>query len=185
MRIGFDVDGVILNFGLRFSKFVKEVYKKTVPANPKDWDFGLGKKCIQYVDKFFSSREYASTIPLIDESIPAYLQELSKRYDIELLTEFPERYRNYRYANLAAVGLKDFKIIHTDDKIRFLELNKHRYDVVVDDKPSTIEAVFGMDVFVLCMPILNYNKYLCKHESKTFYCYESFRKLVRFLNKLQ
>ena len=75
-------------------------------------------------------------------------------------------------------------IIHTENKLNFLELNKHRIDIVVDDKPMIVEELLRRNDFIVCMPVWNYNAYIVS-DNENFFRYNKFFDLYTFLSTLK
>lgn len=165
--IVFDVDGVLLNF---HEGFIKHNANKKLINN--EYDFGLGKeKSYELIKEFWGSDDFQK-VPIINGAKEA-VNELSKYFNIILVTAINEEFKDKRIKNLEGFNYKELHCI-PHNKVQWVKDN-YTVDCAIEDK---MENIIEYSHFTkMYSPHWDYNKNL---EQYTTY-YNNFNDLVEKL----
>ena len=149
MKIGVDIDGVLLNLIEKVCEIFNELYNTDYTENNirrweffKDWN--VSEEVIYNV--FYIAYEKSMTLSLIDDNAPQILKELNKKYSIDLVTA-----RNYKYESQLLERLNSLEIkkgvhyenlIHVEPKPYDVKI-KLDYNILIDDNPNLVDSIEG------------------------------------------
>jgi len=158
-RIGVDVDGVLLNFCWAFKKYMWDVHNKYVTSDPEEFTFGISN-IAEYINGFIDS-EYSSTIPAMYPNVANDMFEMSKLFDVVIVTQFPKKLKLDRIDNLLKIGITEYsEIIFTENKEEEILSGKHgHFDSFIDDKPETVISLSKAGIKSY-YPTYNYTKHI-------------------------
>lgn len=135
-KVVIDVDGVILNFSLKFCEYYNERNDNKILNNPDDWHYGLQdkKKLGRRIGDFIKTNPI---LPLLDDNWTSFAENLCKKYDVNIVTAYSNK--DNRLNNLKLHGIKYSNIHFTDntDKIGIVKNLNPKY--VFEDNPEHIE----------------------------------------------
>lgn len=137
MSLIFDVDGIILDFTGPFAKYHNERSKIQVSENPTTWNMGFlpsedTTELYKLIDDFHIVHD---NLPLIEENIPNILKQLQEKYNIILVTAYPDREKrisNLEYHNVPY----DELICNATDKVECIK--NHNVVAIFEDGPHHI-----------------------------------------------
>lgn len=137
MKIAVDVDGVILDSMAWFVRFFNRKYNTTYCQEDatewgffSDWDIQED----EFYEIFHTLYKSDEVAPLIDENIPAYLQQLNKTHHVDIVSA-----RNPRFKEQLRVKLKKH---HIKEQTHYEQL------VVVKEKPEGLKASLDYDLYI-------------------------------------
>lgn len=149
MKIGVDIDGVLLNLIEKVCEIFNELYHTDYTENDirrweffKDWN--VSEEVIYNV--FYIAYEKSTTLSLIDDNAPQILKELNKKYRVDLVTA-----RNYKYESQLLERLNSLEIkkgvhyenlIHVESKPYDVKI-KLDYNILIDDNPNLVDSIEG------------------------------------------
>lgn len=149
MKIGVDIDGVLLNLIEKVCEIFNELYHTDYTENNirrweffKDWN--VSEEVIYNV--FYIAYEKSTTLSLIDDKAPQILKELNKKYRVDLVTA-----RNFKYESQLIERLNSLEIkkgvhyenlIHVEPKPYDVKI-KLDYNILIDDNPNLVDSIEG------------------------------------------
>jgi HAD superfamily hydrolase (TIGR01509 family) len=175
--IVFDVDNVLLNFSKTFSEWFnnKNTNFPQLSSNPDDYHFGYKKNTIfkKYITEFIIN---GVMIQLLEKDIPEIMQQLHKKYNIILLTAYPNL--SARRKNLEKLNIPYDQLIFAFPNAKPTVIKKMNLNpiAVFEDRPSTIRLLIkaGIPTYVP-----NYWNYIKNEEWNDIYLYDNLTNLLK------
>ena len=148
----YDVDGVLLDFSLAFADYWNEGVKtgiwkgNEIDKNPNTWSFGYQygiddmTELNRALEIFHETHDH---LQLVDPNIPRILNRLRKRYNIELVSSYPNE--NKRVQNLLhhkiPYNILSCNVHDKVDHIRKREDNGYKVVAIFEDGPHHLEKL--------------------------------------------
>lgn len=154
--ISCDVDGVLVEYAKDFCDWMK-IEHPEVKVDPKIYDFGLGhEKAIQYCAEYWAIPDIFQKFKIIKNAKDGF-NELSKYFDIIIVTAVPSRFQEDRKKNLSGFKYQDIILAETSINKERIIVNDIKPTIAIEDSPILIKHLSqkGIDVFY---PILGYTK---------------------------
>ena len=147
MKISVDVDGVLLEFVEKFCEIFNERYSTSYRKSDitrweffSDWNVSE-EQCYEIFYEIYGD---SMTIPLIDDKIPEYLEELNAMNKVDIVSARSSQYKSQLEKKLTFHGIKQGlhyrNLILVNSKPYDLKLT-HDYDIYVDDNPNLVEPL--------------------------------------------
>lgn len=147
MKIGVDIDGVLLNLIEKVCEIFNELYHTDYTENDiRRWEFFKDWKVSEEIiyNVFYIAYEKSKTLSLIDDNAPQILKELNKKYRVDLVTA-----RNFKYESQLIERLNSLEIkkgvhyenlIHVEPKPYDVKI-KLDYNILIDDNPNLVNSI--------------------------------------------
>ena len=146
MKIGVDIDGVILDLGSKVCEIFNSLYDTTYTKNDvKQWEFFRDWEVPESIiyEIFEKAYQQSSTIALIDDDAPHVLEKLYKLHDLDLETARNKKFESHLVDRLDFLkirkGVQYGNLIHVEPKPydAKVELN---YEILIDDNPNLMNS---------------------------------------------
>lgn len=159
MKIGFDVDGVLANFGDAYSEVAREVYgKDKIPRGyvPSDWDWSdvLTKKEIGEVWKVTHEKEnfWVKLDPFVNNVLPLQRFLNERLADVWYITARAET-KGHSVAEQTQLWLEDYSLLFESRGVITVAKPKNKramleamgLDAFIDDHGPTVEGLQDLD----------------------------------------
>ncbi len=134
IKIGVDIDGVILATQEKFcEEYNKMNYDVRTIEDFKGWDFYEDWGVVREYCMNLYKHIFLMYIPLIDKNIPQYLEQLNKKYNVDIVTARPMSSMSI-WKQLKKVGIE----MNTHYRLIKLSGEKYslNYDYLIDDNPN-------------------------------------------------
>jgi FMN phosphatase YigB (HAD superfamily) len=138
----FDVDNVLLDFSKTFSIWLNKKNTKypKLSFNPNDYHHGY-KNNLEFKNYIAQFILEGVMMPPLEKDIPQIIQKLHKKYNIILLTAYPNMAA--RKANLKKLNIIYDKLVFAYPNVKPSVIKKMKWDpiAVFEDRPSTIKLL--------------------------------------------
>jgi len=147
MRIGVDIDGVMLDLGSKFCEIFNELYETNYyKENVRRWEFfrdwEVPEETIYEI--FDKAYEQSSSIALIDEDAPHILRKLNEAHYLDFVTARNRKFESYLINRLNYLeirkGIHYRDLIHVKPKPYDAKIALD-YDILIDDNPNLVKAI--------------------------------------------
>jgi len=156
----FDIDGVILDFNLKFVNWMKNKYNIELELNPVSYDHcddfpGSHEKLYEYIHEFVDhEEEHLDTICSEIAELPRKLHKLGFR--IVMITAY--RNQEARKKNLAELNIYYDQIIFDDNKLPYVQ--EIAPICCIEDRPKTVKLYNDNNIPTLVPGYWNYTQEL-------------------------
>ncbi|MFW5800133.1 MAG: 5' nucleotidase, NT5C type [Spirochaetota bacterium] len=144
LKICCDVDGVILDFGSAYKKWLEENHPK-IKINPYDYHCGvpyeLGK---DFVTEFWKTGIVRRLKPF--PGAREYFNKLAQYYDMYIVTALKGNYKEQRKESLKGFDYKELYIIE-HKKAEWI-IKELKPDIAIEDKPGNIMTLSEVNIKV-------------------------------------
>ena len=147
MKIGVDIDGVILDLGSKVCEIFNGLYNTNYTKNDvKRWEFYRDWKVPEEIiyDIFDKAYAQSSSIALIDKDAPYILNKLNETHNLDFVTARNKKFENYLIERLNSLKIK--KDSHYQ-KIFYVEPKPYDtkiwldYEILIDDNPNLVNSM--------------------------------------------
>ena len=147
MKIGVDIDGVILDLGSKVCEIFNSLYDTNYTKNDvKRWEFFRDWEVPEEIiyDIFDKAYQQSSTIALIDNDAPHILEKLHKVHDLDLVTARNKKFESHLVDRLNFLeirkGVQYGDLIHVEPKPYDAKIALN-YEILIDDNPNLIKPI--------------------------------------------
>ena len=147
MKIGVDIDGVILDLGSKVCEIFNSLYDTNYTKNDvKRWEFFRDWEVSEETmyEIFDKAYQQSSTIALIDNNTPCILEKLYKVHDLDLVTARNKKFENLLVDRLNFLeikkGVQYGDLIHVEPKPYDAKVALN-YEILIDDNPNLINPI--------------------------------------------
>ena len=152
MKIAVDVDDVLLQLVKRFLEVCNDRFGRNLSFEDADnYDFWkkYGIQREEVISIFISLQADSHLLDVCDENCTEYIEELKKRYDIDILTVRPESVRMNLLQKLDSIGIMQGshydKVIFVPFDPKDAKISLFNYDIYIDDNPNLIPAINNLN----------------------------------------
>lgn len=148
MKIVFDVDNCLVDFTKSFKQFCREQFPPHgIDMDETSYGLGMDPDVLYDMIKRWWASPAAGQVEFFPGAIDVF-NDLAFRNDVEIVSSFPEEFREKREKNLAPLSFHRRVVLLPGNEKRD-HIIAEKPDIAIEDKPDLIEAFARTGITVL------------------------------------